>query len=155
MAFSKRQKKEIEVAGEKGQEILNKFHDMVPFIRDLSDKVQKRAALKGYIRTLSGRRCRFPIDEEKSTERYIEYQFLHKSLNKLIQGSSADQTKTAMTEIDRAGLPLQLQIHDEICASVSDRAQGEAIARTMENCIQLEVPSVVDVEIGPSWGEAK
>jgi len=25
----------------------------------------------------------------------------------------------------------------------------------MENCVELEIPSVVDAEIGPSWGEAK
>jgi len=25
----------------------------------------------------------------------------------------------------------------------------------MENCVKLEVPSVVDAEFGPNWGEAK
>jgi len=154
-AFSKRQKKDIEIAGPEGQAIIDKFHTMVPFVKELSEKVQAAGAKRGYIHTLCGRRCRFPIDEEKSTNTYKEYEFLHKSLNKLIQGSSADQTKTAMVEIDRAGLPLQLQVHDEICASVRDRAQGEAIARVMESCVTLEIPSVVDVEIGTSWGEAK
>jgi DNA polymerase I-like protein with 3'-5' exonuclease and polymerase domains len=34
---------------------------------------------------------------------------------------------------------------------------GEAweIAKIMEAAIPLEVPNVCDVEIGPSWGEAK
>ena len=25
----------------------------------------------------------------------------------------------------------------------------------MENCVDMKVPSVVDAEFGPSWGEAK
>ena len=25
----------------------------------------------------------------------------------------------------------------------------------MENCVDLEVPSVVDAEFGPNWGEAR
>ena len=155
MAFSKRQKKEIEVAGEKGQEILNKFHDMVPFIRDLSDKVQKRAALKGYIRTLSGRRCRFPVDEEKSTDKYREYLYLHKGLNKLIQGASADQTKMAMVGLKAAGLCPQLQVHDEINRSVRSVEEGQEIARIMETCVALRVPTVADLKVEANWGKAK
>jgi DNA polymerase I-like protein with 3'-5' exonuclease and polymerase domains len=153
--FSKRQGKTIEIAGEAGQAIIDKFHQMVPFVKELTEKVRTKAALRGYIHTLGGRRCRFPIDKDKSTDHHIEYLHLQKGLNKLIQSSSADQTKTAMVEIDRAGLPMQLQVHDEICTSVKDRKQAEQIAEIMAHCITLEIPSVVDVEIGPSWGDAK
>jgi len=39
--------------------------------------------------------------------------------------------------------------------SVKNREDAESIAHIMENAVPLEVPSKCDVEIGPSWGEAK
>jgi len=48
-----------------------------------------------------------------------------------------------------------VQIHDEIAMSVKNREDAESIANIMENAVPLEIPSKCDVEIGPSWGEAK
>jgi DNA polymerase I-like protein with 3'-5' exonuclease and polymerase domains len=39
--------------------------------------------------------------------------------------------------------------------SVKDRKEAETIAKIMVNAVVLEIPSKCDVEIGPSWGEAK
>jgi DNA polymerase I-like protein with 3'-5' exonuclease and polymerase domains len=153
--YSKRLRRKIPVAGPEGQVILDKFHAMVPFLKELSEKVQAAGARRGYIRTLLGRRCRFPIDSEKSDERHTEFQHLSKALNKLVQSSSADQTKAAMLAVDQAGFSIGLQVHDELCLSVPSKAEAEQVARIMENAVPLEVPTVVDVEVGPSWGEAK
>jgi DNA polymerase I-like protein with 3'-5' exonuclease and polymerase domains len=38
--------------------------------------------------------------------------------------------------------------------SVPDEATARRIQEVMETCVILQVPSVVDAEIGPSWGEA-
>jgi DNA polymerase I-like protein with 3'-5' exonuclease and polymerase domains len=149
MVTSYRSGKLIEVAGDEGQALLNRFNDLVPFVRQLAKKADVTAASRGFVRTLSGRRCRFPVRKDGS------YDWTHKALNRIIQGSSADQTKRAMVEIARAGYALQLQVHDEIDLSVSSREEAEAVAEIMATCVPLEVPSVVDVEIGPSWGEAK
>ena len=81
--------------------------------------------------------------------------FTYKALNKLIQGSAADQTKRAMVELHAAGIPPMVQIHDELAVSVRDAAQARQVVEIMENCVEMEIPSVVDAELGPSWGEAK
>jgi DNA polymerase I-like protein with 3'-5' exonuclease and polymerase domains len=39
--------------------------------------------------------------------------------------------------------------------SVKTREEAEAIAKIMVNAVPLEIPSKCDVEVGPSWGEAK
>jgi DNA polymerase I-like protein with 3'-5' exonuclease and polymerase domains len=39
--------------------------------------------------------------------------------------------------------------------SVKTVDEAQEIARIMETAIPLEVPSKCDIEIGPSWGEAK
>jgi len=76
-------------------------------------------------------------------------------LNRLIQASAADMTKKAMVDLYKQGIVPMLQIHDEIAMSVKTLDEAKAVANVMENAIPLEVPSKCDVEIGPSWGEAK
>jgi len=141
--------KHVEVAGDEAQAVLDQFNRQLPFVSQLAKMCEAKAKRVGYLKTLGGRRCRFPwIEAEK------RYDWTFKALNRLIQGSSADQTKQAMVSADAAGFRIQLQIHDEIALTVQSREEGEALGSLMQNCIKLNVPSKVDVEIGPSWGEA-
>jgi DNA polymerase I-like protein with 3'-5' exonuclease and polymerase domains len=79
----------------------------------------------------------------------------YKGLNRLIQGSAADQTKAAMVALHKAGFRILLQVHDEIALSVNNKDEAQEASQIMATAVNLEVPSRVDVEIGPSWGEAK
>jgi DNA polymerase I-like protein with 3'-5' exonuclease and polymerase domains len=85
----------------------------------------------------------------------IKRAYTYKGLNKLIQGSAADQTKAGMVALHKAGFRVLLQVHDEVAVSVKSLEEGRAAAQIMINAVKLAVPSKVDVEIGPSWGEAK
>lgn len=137
----------FEAAGEEGQKILDKFNAGAPFISQLAKKAERQAKKLGFITTVGGRRCRFPVDESGN------FDWCHKALNRLIQGSSADQTKTAMVALDAAGYDLQLQVHDEVDTSVDSPEQAEAMAKIMRECIPATVPFRVDVELGPNWGD--
>ena len=154
-------------------ELIGTFHAKVPFLRGTIDSVMRRIehpASNGSIRTLLGRKCRFPLWEpiewgvnkalprEQAVVEYgprIKRAMTYKGLNRLIQGSAADQTKAAMVALHKAGFRLLLQVHDEVAVSVNTREEAEEAARIMREAVTLEVPSRVDVEIGPSWGEAK
>lgn len=153
-----------------GKELFKQYHDAVPFVRELSQYVTERADTVGHIRTLLGRKGRFDKWEPKSfgvhkslpfDDALREYghplkrAFTYKALNKLIQGSAADQTKKAMVDLHAAGLTPMVQIHDELAVSVGSAAEARQVMEIMEKCVELQVPSVVDAEIGPSWGEAK
>lgn len=140
--------KRIEVAGPEAQRLLDRFDQYAPFVRLLAAKTKAVAENRGYILTLSGRRCHFP---KKANG---EYDWTHKALNRLIQGSAADQTKRALIEVDAAGLPVQLQVHDELDGGATAK-EAEAVARVMEECTPLSVPSRVEVKLGASWGVAK
>jgi len=125
----------------------------------------------GSIRTIRGRKCRFdkwePMswglfkseDYETAVGKYgknnIKRAGTYKALNRLIQGSAADQVKVAMIECYKAGyLPL-IQIHDELCFNVRPAKDPEEIKKIMEHCIpEIKVPSLVDVAIGKDWGTA-
>jgi len=163
---------ELDLSDAEAGELITKFHTLVPFMKGLVSAVQARIdhpASNGAIRTLLGRRCRFnmwePYDfglhkalpREQAVLEYgprIRRAYTYKGLNRLIQGSAADQTKKAMMACIQAGkLPL-LQVHDELCLSVQTREEAEKLALSMQDCVKLEVPSKVDVEVGPSWGDA-
>ena len=60
-----------------------------------------------------------------------------------------------MVDLYDIGILPMIQIHDELALSISSREQADTIMDVMQNCVELNVPSVVDAELGPSWGEAK
>ena len=124
----------------------------------------------GAIRTLLGRKCRFPLWEpmewglnkalpyEEAAAKYgprIKRAMTYKGLNRLIQGSAADQTKKAMLELHKAGYRVLLQVHDEVVISVDKKEDAVEASQIMAKAVDLQVPSRCDVEVGPNWGEAK
>jgi len=157
---------------DEASELIAAFHSKVPFLKGTVDAVMRRIehpASGGAIRTLLGRKCRFPLWEpvewgvnkplpyEQAIIEYgrrIKRAGTYKGLNRLIQGSAADQTKAAMVALYRAGFDIRLQVHDEIALSVRDQDEAVQASRIMAEAVNLEVPSRVDVEVGRSWGEA-
>ena len=84
----------------------------------------------------------------------IKRAYTYKALNRLIQGSAADQTKKAMVDVyEEMGIIPLIQVHDELDCSVKSEIEAQKIKKIMENCIELEVPSKVDTNLGESWGE--
>ena len=142
-----------EAAGEEGQEILDNFDQEVPYVRALAKAATARGEERGFVRTVLGRQLHFEQRDDGS------YDYTHKALNRIIQGSSADQTKLAIVELDRAGLFIQLQVHDETDGSFASVAEAEKAGEIMRDCILQRVspwvPFKVDTETGPSWGEVK
>jgi DNA polymerase I-like protein with 3'-5' exonuclease and polymerase domains len=147
--------------------LISKFNRKAPFVKLLSDRCMKKANEEGVIRTKLGRKCRFEVWEpkdfgihtpetfENASAKYgrgnIKRAFTYKALNRLIQGSAADQTKQAILSCYKLGyLPL-LQIHDELCFNVL-KEDVSKIVKAMEDCVELNVPSVVDVALGNNFG---
>ncbi len=78
-----------------------------------------------------------------------------KAGNSVIQGSGAVQTKKAMLACAQEGLLPLLQMHDELCFSVSNQHEAERPAEIMRDVIKLLVPVRVDNEFGGTWASAK
>ena len=138
-----------EVAGEEGWALINQFNNMVPFVKQLAEECTTRGEGAGCIRTLGGRLCRFPW-----SQRDQEYYDTHKALNRLAQGSAADQTKKALVEADAAGHFIQIPPHDELVGSVESPEEARAIGKIMVEAFTLSLPTVVDVAVGKNWKEA-
>jgi DNA polymerase I-like protein with 3'-5' exonuclease and polymerase domains len=139
------EKVEYLAPGPEGEKILKQFHERVPYIGMLAKEAYARAEKRGHVMTHSGRRCRF----RKYNGEYIE---LHKALNRIIQGSAGDQMKMALCDLHRAGIPIQLTVHDEVDWSATCQEQMRQAGEIMRNAMTLRVPSKVDIEYGPDWG---
>lgn len=137
---------QLGLSEQEGRELLRRFNQRVPYIKQLAKSAERVASRRGFVKTLLGRRCRFPKEEDGT------YGFTHKAVNRIIQGASADQTKQALIQVDEAGFDLLVQVHDEIALSVNSREEAREAARIMETTIQTEVPFKVDTETGASWG---
>jgi DNA polymerase I-like protein with 3'-5' exonuclease and polymerase domains len=140
----------FEAAGKEGQRIIDKFHERAPYIGQLAELCKRKVKAKGTIRTAGGRVLHFP------RRRDGKFDWVHKALNRLIQGSSADQIKTAMVMIDRElpDLFMNLQVHDELDGSCGSVAEAGKAAKIMRECMgATKVPYRVDEEYGPNWGE--
>lgn len=163
--------RELGISYEDAQNILQEYNKRVPFVKKLSERCMQVADKKGFLQTLKGRRCRFnlwepitfglnkALSEQDAILQFgrkgIKRAMTYKSLNRLIQGSAADQTKQAMVDCSNLGYTPLLQIHDELCFNIHKDEDVTKIKDAMENCCKLQVPSKVDTEIGDSWGNAK
>ena len=166
---------ELDIDVDEAKVLVKQYHARVPFVKGLMSGVMNRLNDKtsgGALRSLEGRKCRFDSWEpdtfamnkalpfKEAVAAYgpttrLKRAFTYKALNRLIQASAADMTKKAMVQLHKMGkLPL-LQIHDELAMSVTSLEEAQEIAKVMENAVPLEVPNVCDIEMGPSWGEAK
>ena len=165
---------ELGLDSDQAYELFNKYHDKVPFVKELSRQVSHVASTRGYIKTLLGRKRRFDKWEPRDSwgerayslsEAHAQYPkqelkraYTHTAMNALIQGSSADITKSAMIKIYEAGLldeiDLKLTVHDELDFSVEPLKQKcfDESLQIMKTCVDLKVPLKVDVEKGLNWG---
>ena len=157
---------------QEAEALFNKYHESVPFVKDLMQATSRDASGSGYIVTLLGRRCRFekweesayrpgvltaPLSWEEASGKFgeenIRRAFTYKALNKLIQGSAADMTKKAMLDLYNENIIPHIQIHDELDLSVESDNQAKKIIEIMENAVKLKIPNKVDYESGDSWGD--
>ena len=60
-----------------------------------------------------------------------------------------------MVNLYRSGIPFMFPVHDEIVASINTEEEAHRIKTIMEEAIPLAIPSVVDINLGKSWGECK
>lgn len=143
------------------------FKKKAPFIPRLFDETMRTAENRGFIRTLLGRKARFdfwsPHRDAKAIKTWeaarafypkaaLSRAWTSKAMNRLIQGSAADQTKLAMTLIDEAGIDMRLPVHDEVNSMVETEDRGRHQAEIMESAVQLKLPSKADLNVRKGWG---
>jgi DNA polymerase-1 len=165
---------DLDISPAEAKEMLKEFRIKVPFMQGMLEDVMNRANKVGTIRTYLGRKCRFDLYEPSWYDPGVFHKALplkqaqaeyggqikragtYKALNRLIQGTAADQTKKAMVDVyENLGIIPLIQVHDELNCSVKSDKEAENIKDIMENSMKLKVPSKVDFKIKDNWGDAK
>ena len=162
----------LDVSPDQAKALKKKYNDNVQFLNNIIVRATRYTEQNGFINTLLGRRCRFELWENKDfyDKRMMSYENAKKTwawnemkragtyraLNRLIQGSAADQTKKAMVDLwKNLGVIPMIQIHDELNVSIANETQVKEIKEIMESAVELHVPVKCDAEIGDNWGEIK
>jgi len=171
---------DLDISPAEAKEMLKEFRIKVPFMQGMLEDVMNRANKVGTIRTYLGRKCRFDLYEpswyevdpvtkipvfhkalplKQAQAEYggqIKRAGTYKALNRLIQGTAADQTKKAMVDVyEKLNIIPLIQVHDELNCSVKSDKEAEDIKHIMENSKKLVVPSKVDFKVKDNWGDAK
>ncbi|MDI7267484.1 MAG: DNA polymerase I [Myxococcota bacterium] len=130
-------------------------------VREYMDRTVSEARAAGMVRTMLGRRRFLPqINSRNPTARG---QAERMAMNTPIQGTAADIIKIAMIGVacalDREKMRsrMLLTVHDELvfeCPAAETNALKALVRETMEGAATLDVPLVVDVGEGETWGEA-
>jgi DNA polymerase I len=129
-------------------------------IKQYMDDHIEYARKNGYVETIFGRKCYVNnINDRNSNIRGFAERF---AINAPMQGSAADIIKKAMIELDlqlklkKFKAKILLQVHDELIIEVPESEYKEISVITkdiMENITKLNVPLLVDIDYGKSWGE--
>jgi DNA polymerase-1 len=143
------------------KQIIDDYFAQFPGVRGYMDEQVAFARAHGYVRTLLGRRRYLP--DITSANQTVRAQAERIAINAPMQGTAADIIKLAMVRIhdrllhDGLRSRLLLQVHDELVLDVqleeADRVQA-LVKELMENAIALDVPLVVDMNMGKNWLEA-
>lgn len=109
----------------------------------------------------------FPLPIQQALIKYgknIQRAGTYKALNRKLQGSAADLLKKGMLDAyqaglfnsDRLGFP-HVTVHDELDFSYHPDLKKDfyELKCIIENSIPLNVPVIMDVEIGTNWGNVK
>lgn len=143
---------------QQASEAFDAWFRLFPGIKQFQNGAKNNMLKNGYVRTLTGRRCR--IDDHR---------FAYKAVSRLIQGGNADIIKVKLLLIDMwledhgdIG-QLLMTIHDSIIFQVPDGPGGELVAseiHKMATALQdgepfrLRVPIRMDGHHGKDWATA-
>jgi DNA polymerase-1 len=125
------------------------YNHRFPEMRDLYDEVMGVAKRRGHVKTIMGRRARFPGGER-----------IHSALNRVLQGTAADVLKRKLKEVyemrHELGLKMRLTVHDELDGDIVDDEHANRLRVVLERPLEdlkIRVPLLWDVSTGSNWGE--
>lgn len=143
--------KSLQLSLPEAQNLIKRYHSGAPYLKDLVDAAKSKILSAGFIRTLLGRRLY--KDDTFYDEDGREQDYSYKAINKLIQGSAADQTMAGMVLAYRYGINIIFSIHDELTLSTGSILEVNKLKYILENAVKLQVPSKSEVTSGSDFAE--
>lgn len=124
------------------------YNRELPEAKPLLDKAKKLAEERGYVKTILGRRTRFPGGSR-----------IHKALNGVIQGTAADIMKQKLVDLHKArhetDFVLRWTVHDEVDGDARTPETKGKVSEILnsQSFPQLAIPILWEVSTGKNWKE--
>jgi len=129
--------------------LIRAYDSAFPEAQKLLTEASDLAESRGYVKTILGRRARFP-----------QKFGLHAALNRVIQGTAADINKRKLVELYKArkqtGLVMRFTVHDEVNGDVPDVEAARMCDRILnEQSYPTVVPILWKSKVGPNWARGE
>jgi DNA polymerase I len=151
---------QLGISRKEAQTFIDRYFEHYAGVKQFMHDIVEKARKDGFVTTLMNRRREVP---EIHVKNKIRREFAERmAINTPIQGTAADIIKLAMVEVENVlattGIraSLLLQIHDELVFEVPESEVEEAkglIVTAMEQVMKLDVPLVVNAEVGTDLGK--
>ena len=130
---------------DKALEFVGEYERRFPEAGTLMNQAMRIARRRKYVKTLLGRRRRFPRGER-----------LHSALNAVIQGSAADIMKKKILEVynrrKELGFDPRFTVHDELDGDVEKGWDSSRLKKVLdEPAFDLKVPIPWEIKVGKNW----
>lgn len=154
--------KALGIKAEEAETFINKYFETYPKIKSYMENMVALVEEQGYVETVLGRK-RYLEKEISSPNAMIREFAKRAAINQPMQGSASDLIKLAMIDFsnnlkeNNLDSKLIMQVHDELIVEVkkSELEQvKELVLKSMELGQPLQVPLLVDVNVGESWKES-
>ncbi len=148
---------QLDIGRKEAQRFIDSYFRLYTGVQKFMENIVVQARKNGYVTTLLGRRRSVP--EIHSTNKARREFAERMAINTPIQGTAADIIKLAMIKCENAikdsrlSAKMLLQIHDELVFELpeTELEQTKPLIKTaMEDALILDVPLVVNFEVGKS-----
>jgi DNA polymerase-1 len=153
---------DLDIPVEEAQAYIDKYFERFNGVKKYMSDTIASVKEKGYAETLYGRRRYIP---EIKSKNYHRRSFAERTaINTPVQGTAADIMKKSMLAVYDAlavqnyQVNILLQVHDELVFEVAEQDLAEVaklVKKEMESAAKLDVPLVVDLQIGENWRDKK
>ena len=143
------------------RDYIDRYFARYPGVKRYMDETKARAAERGYVETLFGRRIVLPEIQGGNGPRRAGAE--RQAINAPMQGTAADLIKLAMIAVqqtlddERRATKMIMQVHDELVFEVPEAELDwarAAVPRIMAGVATLQVPLLAEVGVGRNWDEA-
>ncbi|MCX5870594.1 MAG: DNA polymerase I [Deltaproteobacteria bacterium] len=148
---------QLNISRKEALAFIDRYFQLYGGVKKFMEAIVEKARVDGFVTTLLHRRRILP---EINSKNKMDREFAERTaINTPIQGTAADIVKLSMIKVTKAltkeglGARLLLQIHDELVFELLETELEETkkiVKLAMEEALTLDVPLVVNFEIGKS-----
>jgi DNA polymerase-1 len=137
LAFGMSEKRIVHDLGPEGSSIIQAYHEALPFVRHTSDVAKQRASNRGYLKSIRGRRVRFPFWE---CGRYMTAEDKKRICDEKGDPKWFSMTKDRALAVDKWGSAKRAMLHKAL-VSLAQATEADIMKASMLAIYKAGLPT--------------